>query len=307
LLGTLSISSEELWQADDRIGLVITMSQYKNNFSALLTSTNDGVEFTKFLEEECKFKVTNLQEILDENVIQMQFKSIENILRKNRLEGRKTAVFLYYSGHGFLVDGFTVGITLSGKEFSLEETIRKISLIPNSFVMSLFDCCRTIPPKDSKGKTDLTTGQLHILHAVAPGKSALSRPEVNCLSEFTGEFLQRMKRSTESYPACVRPWLKYHKTAEYIDKSKFEFALKICAKPGTIEIKRKNIDKWSPEDIADWFKSLNLSKDYTNDIISDGVDGAGICLIIDEDLWTQYNILLKMDKTKITSAFRKLV
>jgi len=99
--------TSQLWYADEKIGLVITMSQYENNLRPLLTSTNDGNAMEKFLAEDCKFKVTKLQEIKDENTIEIQFNSINEILKNNKAINKKTAVFVYYSGDGILIDGFT--------------------------------------------------------------------------------------------------------------------------------------------------------------------------------------------------------
>jgi len=275
------------------------MSQYKT-LNPLLTSTNDGSEMSKFLEECVTFKITRYQEVANEIEIQNAFSLIDKILRKNKSD-KKTAVFIYYSGHSLLVDGFTVGVTISGQEFELEEKIRKLSLYPNSLVISLLDCCRLKPPKIVKGNMEKTVGQLHLLHAVAPGKAALSRPEVNCLSEFTEEFLQIMKYAEDPYPTCLKPWLKYHKKAECLDKMQFEFCLKLDSKlvePVFVRPKQ-SFRNWSPEIIADWFKTLKLSKDYTNTILTDRIDGEGVCILIDRQCWLEYEIKAKMDQTKI--------
>jgi len=65
--------------------------------------------------------------------------------------------------------------------------------------------------------------------------------------------------------------------------------------------------KWAPEDIADWFKTLDLSKDYTKTILTKGIDGAGLCIIIDTLCWDEYGILVPMDRTKIKNGVVKVI
>jgi len=65
------------------------------------------MQWKKFLAEDCKFKVTKLQEIKDENTIEIQFNSINEILKNNKAINKKTAVFVYYAGDGILIDVFT--------------------------------------------------------------------------------------------------------------------------------------------------------------------------------------------------------
>jgi len=263
---------------------------------------------SKFLEE-CTFEVKRYEELSNEIEIQNAFSLIDKILRKNKNTDKKTAVVIYYSGHGLLVDGFTVGVTISGQEFPLEENARNLSLYPNSLVMAIFDCCRLKPAKIVKGNIERTVGQLHLLHAVGPGKAALTRPEVNCLSEFTEEFLHKMKQAQDPYPTCLKSWLKYHKKAECLDKMQFEFHFKLDTKPIEPVFVKPGLpfQNWAPEDISDWFKTLKLSKDYTNTILTDRIDGIGVCLIIDNDYWSDFGILVKMDQYKIKDGVSKLM
>jgi len=264
----------------------------------------------KFLAEECKFKVTKMQEINDENNIETQFNSINETLKENKSNNKKTAVFIYYSGHGLLVDGFTNGITKNGIWFPLEEKARKMSLFKNSLVMCLFDCCRQIPPKKEKGIPDDTTGQLHILHAVGPGKSAITRAEVHGLSEFTEEFLQIMNKAKDPYPKCLKSWLKYHKKAEPIDKTQYFFGLKVDSVSSIVEWEKptKPFDDWNCFEIADWFHTLKLSKDYSQNVIDKGIDGSMILLMMEEDQeWIECEITLHSDKAKIKKGCRQAI
>lgn len=61
-------------------------------------------------------------------------------------------VVIYYSGHGVIIDQQTFGLTgyneLGPIERShfipIEEYTRKISIRPNTFVLSILDCCRSV-------------------------------------------------------------------------------------------------------------------------------------------------------------------
>src|SRR4051794_35262219 len=104
------------------------MAQYSiESFKPLLSSTNDGDEITKYLES-CSFKVTKLQDISNTQKIEDSFSQIEQIFSENRKnhQNTKITVFVYYSGHGILIDGHTVGVTVSGIEFPLEEKVRQL-------------------------------------------------------------------------------------------------------------------------------------------------------------------------------------
>jgi len=150
-LQSLSNDNTRIWHADERIAIVITMSNYCNGMTALPTSKNDGDEFTKFLEG-CKFTVKRIH---DEDVakIDMEFLSLDSSLGVAK-QGQKKAAFIYYSGHGLLVDGVTVGISIFGNRFSLEQNIRKMSTRVNCLVIGFFDCCRDIPQELNKGNVE---------------------------------------------------------------------------------------------------------------------------------------------------------
>ena len=59
----------------------------------------------------------------------------------NSKNGDKTFIFIYYAGHG-ACDNNTYVITGGGKMFALEKSIRILGRMPESYVISLFDCCR---------------------------------------------------------------------------------------------------------------------------------------------------------------------
>ena len=106
-------------------------------------------------------------------------------------------LFIYYSGHGLIVNGMTVGNTVNGTQFDLEIRIRKLALYTNVFVISLLDCCREAQnqPVITKGSgneniPEILPGQIVIIHAVGPTKKAVARVSVGsgsqvcCCSKF---------------------------------------------------------------------------------------------------------------------------
>ena len=76
-----------------------------------------------------------------------------------------------------------------------------------------------------------TLGQLHLIHAVGPGKAAVSRTEKNSLSVVTEEFLKIMKTTNETYPSCLQLWFNNHRTVEVVRHMPFEFPLVSGSKP----------------------------------------------------------------------------
>jgi len=187
----------------------------------------------------------------------------------------KAALYVYYSGHGLLVDGMTVACTVSGERFPIESKIRNLSTRPNCLVLSFFDCCLEIPPISEKGpKTveEKTYGQLHIIHAVAPGKSAITRSDSNGLSEVTKEFLSFMEKTSMTFPANISAWTKHHKTVEAVDKMMWQFPLL----PGTKAPQVANalpsdpFSKWEPHVVVEWLSTLNLRENYLETVINNG-------------------------------------
>ena len=145
----------------------------------LLTTTNDGKHVREFLEDECRFPQPQwFREESSSEEIQAVFdKMIKNASRRSK-ENQKALYFVYYSGHGALIDGKTVGYTNSEEVIELETNVRKLALFPNSYVVALFDCCRDIHQQTRGGQVEdplpRYPGQLYIIHAVAPGKKAVS-------------------------------------------------------------------------------------------------------------------------------------
>jgi len=169
---------------------------------------------------------------------------------------------------------------------------------------------RQIPEKSVKGKIEeITFGQLHILHAVAPTKSAITRNTADGLSEFTGEFLSVMKKANDTYPHCLKSWLKFHSVAEAVDKMAFEFPILVDVEntSATYVPPTKPFKKWNPPEIADWLLTLDLSEDKTSAVLQNKIDGSGLILICDDSLWDEFGFRVKMDIAKIKSGIKKLL
>ena len=79
-----------------------------------------------------------------------------------------------------LENGMTIGATIGLSKFNLESTVRKLAAFPNSFVISLLDCCREAQRGDVTTKGGDTAlpekiaGQFAIVHAVSPNKAAVA-------------------------------------------------------------------------------------------------------------------------------------
>ena len=61
---------------------------------------------------------------------------------KHTDENSHRLYFIYYSGHGRLINGETCGIDKIGNNIKLEEFVLKISLNRNATVIAFLDCCR---------------------------------------------------------------------------------------------------------------------------------------------------------------------
>jgi len=102
-----------------------------------------------------------------------------------------------------IVDGQTVGISISGNRFPLEENIRKMSLRSNCLLVGFLDCCRQIPAVQKGLLENRTKGQLFLIYAVGPGKSAITRNSSDNLSIVTNDFLQVVKKVSDPFPDCL--------------------------------------------------------------------------------------------------------
>jgi len=312
-----SPSTERIWVAHERLALIITNSQYNHStLSHLTTSTNDGNAIKMFLSKICQFNiVAHLQESTNPEEINAQFVLLGDTIAKNSKNDKKTAVFVYYSGHGLLVDGFTVGCTLDGQEFPLENAVRKLGTRGNSMVISLLDCCRQIPPKETRRVTvmEKTDGQHFIIFAVGPAKSAIYRPDVNGLAEVTKDFLEMMQTTTYSFPSNVLRWAKFHKTVEIVDHTKFAFELVpgVSALPVAAFVK-PNIpfEDWDKLTLVEWLARLKLKdyERYKTQILDDDFNGETLKIMMDTNTWLTCNFnLAGRDKIILETAIKNAI
>jgi len=284
--------------------------------------------------EEFHFDTKWLSECQDNTEIDKQFEELRNHARLLSKTKQKALMFIYYSGHGTLIDGVTVGNTLQGTKFDLETQVRKLAIYSNMYVVGLFDCCRSIAPMQSKGAEavpEKVVGQLCIIHAVAPSKSAITQQTGN--SEVTKSFLQLLRTSNDTFPSCVSKWAKSHKTVEIVDKCLYEVGLKAppCTAAETPEKQQteapsatsekqqvpetKSASKqpsleaaqqWTVADVCSWLKSLSLANDITPVAQEQGIDGSVLQMIIKDEMWKDFGIKAMGDVIKIKKAWQQL-
>jgi len=233
-------------------------------------------------------------------------------VRKGATDKRKVCLFVYYSGHGFQVNGMTAGKTTNSCDLDLDRNIRKLAIRANPFVIGVLDCCREIPDITKKGSEqipDKIAGQFCLVHAVGPSKSAVVVRN-SVLSEVTGEFLQVMKNAKLTFPACIHSWAKNHKTVELIDKCTCEikFSKDATIPTALMTTRSSNLDEWSIEDVCSWFSSLHLTRDYSISLQENGIDGAALRSVIHEHVtWKEIGIaaMIGGDIAKIKRALKE--
>jgi len=295
----------------EKHALVISMSSYVG-MTPLPSSVNDGQKIEELLKNS-GFQTTLLHDQEDPQKILDQFQEMDNIAKKTVAAKQKICFFVYYSGHGFQVNGMTAGKTISSFDLDLELKIRKLAIRPNTFVIGVLDCCREIPEIVKKGNAEQipekVAGQFCIVHAVGPSKSAVAvRNNVVGLSEVTGEFLNVMKNARETFPSCIQIWAKKHKTVELVDKCIYEIKFSPqAALPSSLATARPaDIGEWTQDDICAWIANLNLSRDYSIFFRRENIDGAAFKTVLSGDLtWKDIGIESVGDIGKIKKMLRE--
>ena len=181
-----------------------------------------------FLKSSCQFETILLHDKTAAEVVEA-LKSLQTFAKKT-CGTAKSAFFVYYSGHGQIVNGVTKGFAITGEPIDLEDLIRCIANYSNTYVVGLLDCCREIPTVETKGSVEVvekTFGQLCIIHAVGPKKKAVSLATSTGRSSVTDQFLSEMESTQQTFPSCISRWAKGHPTIELIDKCQFDFQLKM--------------------------------------------------------------------------------
>ncbi len=59
--------------------------------------------------------------------------------------------FIYFSGHGRMIDGRTIGVDPYDKDTPLEKFVKDLSIKRNTTTIGFFDCCRDEKTYESKG------------------------------------------------------------------------------------------------------------------------------------------------------------
>jgi len=149
----------------------------------------------------------------------------------------------------------TCGHLLDGTSFPIEKEIRTLSKWTNTVVIALLDCCR-LEQKGVRIIDEKIAGQLVLIHAVEPGRAALARP--GHMSEVTSSFIEKITSSCRTFPASIKEWGTTHKTAQVLHKLRYQIELKTGTSL-TLKIPIK-IEEWSPENVVDWMKSVQISK-----------------------------------------------
>jgi len=278
-----------------------------DSMSKLVTSTNDGDEVSKFLMER-GFSITRIHDE-DYAKITDAFSDLDKKLANAKNIG-KTVAFIYFSGHGVIVNGQTVGISVSGNRFQLEEKIRNMSLRSNCLVIGFLDCCREIVPEFQKGSVpNIIKGQLFLIYAVGPGKSAITEEitMTNCRkSQMTFSMFCKLLICQS-----LEFWVKIHPTVEFVEKVQYKFNLSNMVNSGNATVfvpPSKNFKFWHPHEICSWFLTLGLNEDYSKRIMHYKITGARLMSIIKENEMTTFgfdnlldNIILKSVREHISS------
>ena len=124
------------------------------------------------------FQTNVLHDIVDNSEIEKKFDELIQVAKPLLHSKKKAIFFVYYSGHGSLIDGMTVGHTVIDQQIDIEKRVRKLAAYPNTYVIALFDCCREIGNLQAKGlseKPEKVAGQLFVIHAVGPTKKAITK------------------------------------------------------------------------------------------------------------------------------------
>jgi len=216
---------------------------------------------------------------------------------------------VYYSGHGALQN--TTGIcTIENTFYPLEEKLRSAASRTNTYFIVLFDSCRVVQYKYGTEKPNIKTpgGQMYFLFAASPGRTATGN--VGSISPVTQSFINHLKSAQLPWPQCLDNWVgtKAELTSVLTSKKTIYLTASMVKNPNTLtgSTPSNPFDDWTPTQLASWFKTLKLSKDYSDIIVSKGIDGSGLRVIEKESLWTEYNIELAMDQTKIKVALKKM-
>ena len=75
---------------------------------------------------------------------------LQGDLQRAQIDGERTLVFCYYAGHGIEEQNMVSCQLNETQLYPLEHTIRKLSKVKGSYIMTLFDCCREMKKETSE-------------------------------------------------------------------------------------------------------------------------------------------------------------
>lgn len=100
----------------------------------------------------------------DHKKLKLYFTKLDARLLEEADEGKKTMVFVYYTGHGLMDERSLIVVNDDSTKpknafmFPLERYIRTISENPNNYMVALFDCCRARVPKKFRNMLNCDDG-----------------------------------------------------------------------------------------------------------------------------------------------------
>jgi len=176
--------------------ILIGNKTYKASAHGLSNLDSVGTDIKKmeaFLTEQANFEDANLERFIDKDVdtLKARFEDLRKWAKglthnldaneeKKPSEMKKGLLFIYYSGHGMIMDGVTNVVCGDGSFFPLPALIhcanRKsphglgLSVYPNLMVVVFMDCCRVFPK--AAADPEPVGGQYYIYYAVAVGTPA---------------------------------------------------------------------------------------------------------------------------------------
>jgi len=320
--------------------LVIGNSAYESPWTPLLNSKNDAEEMTKLFQSFGMQVETLINR--EKATIESEFKKLKKHSQEIYKLGEKTFIAVYYSGHGILEGGHTIAVSTnhsSNPHVNIEKEVRTLARMANVFVFGFFDCCREVG-QDTKGgpKKEAVEGQLLIVFAAPPNAASKSDPREST-SIATGSFLRFMQ--TQNFlvlPQSVTEWKARSRHTSAVHQVEIVQGCSMTATfnktttkthPSTptttttstttraipaVPVPSPQTDNqlpalvaaWQPEHVITWLARLKLSKDYSEIVLGDGVDGTALELIVLEDQWETFGFTAKADILKIKSGLKKL-
>ena len=200
--------------------LVITMHKYTGvNFKYLESSVADQAAMLGFLQNSCSdFQI---EAIHDGTAAAVSSKIDEFILHAklfNEGQGNKKALFfLYYSGHGTMVNNACCGVAPNGDVFELESKLGQLSN-DSVYAIAMLQCSRVESQKYTNFEASAidSTGNFYMIYTAPPGSHSVSSAKGNA-SQATLSFIEKMKCTDLDFPECLYDWKEKAGNVEIVD------------------------------------------------------------------------------------------